>query len=57
MTRGTSFFKAGGALEFDELGGLALVQPAGDPFRLLAFHALAVEQIDRAIELQQHPPE
>ena len=49
-------FQGRGALECDEFGGLALVQPAGDPFGLLAFHALPVEQVDRAIELQQHAP-
>src|SRR5439155_26743819 len=32
-----------GALEFDELGRLALVEPAGDPFRLFALGALAVK--------------
>ena len=45
------------ALKRDQVGGLALVQPAGDPFGLFAFHALAVKQIDRAIELKQHAAE
>src|ERR1039458_2833280 len=44
-------------LEFDEVGRLALVQPAGDPFRLLAFRALPVKQIDRSIELKQDASE
>ena len=45
-----------GALDLDEFSRLALVQPAGNPLRLFAFRAFAVEQIDRAIELQQHAP-
>ena len=57
MTRGTSFLNAGERCELDQFGGLAQVEPARDPFRLFAFHALAVKQIDRAIELQQHAPE
>ena len=45
------------ALQRDQFGGFALVEPARDPFGLFAFDALAVEQVDRAIELQQHAPE
>ena len=54
---GQFVLEGGRALECDQVGGFALVEPARDPFRLLAFDALAVEQIDRAIELQQHAPE
>jgi len=38
------------------MGGLASIQVTRDPLRLFAFDALAVEQIDRTIELQQNPP-
>ena len=44
----------GGALQIDQLLGLALIQDSRDPGRLLAGHALAIEQIDGAIELQEH---
>ena len=47
----------GRALEFDEFGRFAEIEPAGDPFRLFAFDALAVKQIDGAIKLQQHAAE
>ena len=45
------------ALQFDEVGGLAQIQPARDPFGLFSLGALAIQQIDRPIKLQQHPPE
>ena len=38
----------------DEFGGLTLIEPLSDPFRLFAFDTFAVEQIDCAIELKQH---
>ena len=50
-------FERGRTLERDEFRRLAEIEPAGDPFRLFALGAFAVEQIDRAIKLQQHPPQ
>ena len=50
-------FERGRTLERDEFRRFAEIEPAGDPFRLLALGAFAVKQIDRAIELQQHPPQ
>ncbi len=49
-------FEGGVPPQRDQLGRLALVEPAGDPVRLFALGALAVKQIHRLIELQQHPP-
>ena len=46
-------FKRGRTLERDEFGGFPKVEPAGDPFGLFAFGALAVEQIDGAIKLEE----
>jgi hypothetical protein len=34
--------------------GFALVEPAGRPRGLFAFEAVAVEEVDRAVELEQH---
>ena len=50
-------FERGGALEVDQFRRLAKFQPARDPLRLLAFHAFAVKEIDRAIKLQEHAAE
>src|SRR5207247_5070033 len=50
-------FQRGGALELDQFGGLAAVQPGADPGRLFAGDALPVEEIHRAVELQQHAAE
>ena len=47
-------FERGRTLERDEFRRLAEIEPARDPFRLFAFGAFAVKQIDRAIKLQQH---
>jgi hypothetical protein len=44
-------------LEFDEGTGFAQVEPLSDPGGLFAGHALSVEQIDRAIELEQDAAE
>src|SRR5215471_3570646 len=41
------------ALEFEDMCGLALVQPTGDPFRLLTFEALAVKEVYGTIELEK----
>ena len=45
------------ALERDKFGRFAEVEPARNPFRLLALGTLAVQQIGGAIKLQQHAPE
>src|SRR5262245_22839820 len=50
-------FQSGGSLQLDQLGGLAAVQPGADPGWLFAGDALAVEEIHRAVELQEHAPE
>ena len=53
MTRGSSFLKAAARCDFEQFRGFALVEPGGHPGRLFAGQALAVEQIDAAIELKQ----
>src|SRR5438552_11694702 len=50
-------FERRGALEFDEFRRLALIQPPCDPLGLLAFGALAIKEIDGAVELKQHTAE
>jgi hypothetical protein len=45
------------ALQRDEFSRLAKIQPACHPLGHFALGALAVEQIDRTIELKQHPTE
>ena len=50
-------FQGRGALEVDQGRGLAAVEPGSDPRRLFASDTLSIEQIDGAIELQQHAPE
>src|SRR5262249_23293819 len=37
--------------------GLALVEPARHPFRLLGLGALSMEQVDGAVKLEQDPPQ
>jgi hypothetical protein len=44
-------------LQFDQFRRFAKFKPARDPIRLLAFNAFAIEQIDRAIKLQEHAAE
>ena len=50
-------FQRGGALQLDQFGGLAAVQPGADPGRLFARDALPVKEIHSAVKLQQHAPE
>ncbi len=45
------------ALPGQQFGGLSLVEQAGDPGRLPSLDALAVQQVDGAVELQQHAAE
>ena len=54
MTRGTSFLKAASRWISSNASRLAQVQPLGDPGGLFAGQALAIEQIDGAVELQKH---
>src|SRR6185437_8862578 len=44
-------------LQFDQFRWFAEIEPARDPFRLFAFDAFAIEQIDSTIKLQQHAAE
>ena len=50
-------FEGWGALQFDQFSRLASIQPVRHPGRLLSGDALAIEQVDRAIELEQNAPE
>ena len=50
-------FQGRGSHQNDEVGGFALIQTARHPVGLFPFGALAVEQIDRAIELQEDAAE
>ena len=45
------------ALELDEFRWLPLIEKIRNPRRLFARDALAIEQIDRAIKLEEHAPE
>jgi hypothetical protein len=50
-------FQRGRALELNQLTRFAQVEPAGDPFRLLAFNTFSIQQIDGAIKLQPYATE
>jgi len=54
MTRGTSALNAASRCSSSKTGRLAAVQPLSHPGWLFAFNAPAIEQIDGAIELEQH---
>lgn len=50
-------FESGVTLQFDQVLGFALIQPLGDPGGLFAFETMAVEEINRAVELEQDAAE
>jgi hypothetical protein len=53
---GDIVFEGGRALQRDQFRRFAEVEPLRNPHRHFAFGALAIKEIDRAIELKQHPP-
>ena len=52
---GPIVFESRVALEIDQGLGFALVEPTGDPRGLFSFEAVSVEEVHRAVELEQHP--
>ena len=50
-------FEIGMALEINEGLGLALIEPTGNPWGLFAIDTVAVEEVDRAIELEEDTAE
>src|SRR6266536_2611424 len=49
--------ECGLALKLDQAAWFPKVEPARDPFRLFALDALAIEQVDRAVKLEQDAAE
>ena len=51
---GPIVFESWVALEIDQGLGFTLVEPTGDPLGLFSFEAVPVEEVHRAVELEQH---